>query len=107
MMDLVELSSKSSASADYFDAKFEEISAEIKDLQSQLGERKQQALISQNTEARIHELLHLLDTTDLSVKEYRDDVVKSFIARVVVLNANRIRVTFKGNTEIEVELPCE
>lgn len=107
MMDLVELSSKSSASADYFDAKFEEISGEIKDLQAQLGERKQQALISQNTEARIHELLHLLDTTDLSVKEYRDDVVKSFIAKVVVLNADRIRVTFKGNTEIEVELPSE
>ncbi len=30
MMDLVELSSKSSAGADYFDAKFEEIAAEIK-----------------------------------------------------------------------------
>ena len=107
MMDLVELSSKSSASADYFDAKFGEISGEIKDLQSQLGERKQQALISRNTEARIHELLHLLDTTDLSVKEYRDDVVKSFIDRVVVLSAERIRVTFKGNTEIEVELPSK
>ena len=107
MMDLVELSSKSSASADYFDAKFGEISGEIKDLQSQLGERKQQALISRNTEALIHELLHLLDTTDLSVKEYRDDVVKSFIDRVVVLSAERIRVTFKGNTEIEVELPSK
>ena len=38
MMDLVELSSKSSASADYFDAKFEEISTEIKSLQEQLHE---------------------------------------------------------------------
>ena len=41
------------------------------------------------------------------MKEYRDDVVKSFIDRVVVLSAERIRVTFKGNTEIEVELPSK
>ena len=104
MMDLVELSSKSNASADYFDAKFEEISFEIKALQGQLGEHKQQTLIAQNTESRIHELLSILESTDLSVKEYRDDVVKAIITKVVVLSADRIRVTFDGNMDIEVEL---
>lgn len=51
IMDLVELSSKSSAIADYFDAKFEEISTEIKTLQRQLDEHRQQTLIAQNTES--------------------------------------------------------
>ena len=107
MMDLVELSSKSSASADYFDSKFEQISTEIKDLQAQLGEHKQQASINQNTEARIHELLYMLDNTNLSIKEYRDDIVRGFITKVVILSADRIRITFKGNTEMEMELPSE
>lgn len=107
MMDLVELSSKSSASADYFDAKFEEISGEIKGLQDRLGEHNQQIRTSQNTHARISELLDIMGQLDLSVKEYRDDAVKAIIDKVVVLSADRIRVTFDGGVEMEVELPNE
>lgn len=106
-MDLVELSSKSSAGADYFDAKFEEIAAEIKGLQGQIGEHQEQAMLSQNTQARIHELLYMMENTDLSLKEYRKDVVKVIIDKVVVLSADRIRITFKGNTEMEQELSSE
>lgn len=39
-MNLIKLSSKSSASADYFNVKFKEISVEIKGFQAQIGERK-------------------------------------------------------------------
>lgn len=107
MMDLVELSSKSSASADYFDTKFEEISGEIKGLQDQLGEHKRQTLATQNTHARISELLTVMEQLDLSVKDYRDDVVKTIIDKVVVLSADRIRVTFDGGMEMDVDLPSE
>lgn len=107
MMDLVELSSKSSASADYFDAKFEEISGEIKALQDQLGEHNQQIRTSQNTHARISELLAIMEQLDLSVKDYRDDAVKAIIDKVVVLSADRIRVTFDGGVGMDVELPGE
>lgn len=107
MMDLVELSSKSSAGADYFDAKFEEIAAEIKGLQGQLGEHQEQTMLAQNTQARIHELLYMMEHTDLSLKEYREDVVKAVIDKVEVLSADRIRITFKGNTQMEQELPSE
>ncbi|MEG2356895.1 MAG: recombinase family protein [Clostridia bacterium] len=107
MMDLVELSSKSSASADYFDAKFEELFGEIKELQDQLGEHTQQTRTGQNTHARISELLTIMEQLDLSVKEYRDDAVKNIITKVIVLNADRIRVIFDGGAEMEVELPGE
>lgn len=107
MMDLVELSSKTSAGADYFDAKFEEIAAEIKGLQNQLGEHQEQTMLAQNTQARIHELLYTLEHIDLSVKEYRDDVVKGIITKVVVLSADRIRITFDNNMEMEQDLPGE
>ena len=107
MMDLVELSSKSSAGADYFDAKFEEIAAEIKGLQGQLGEHQDQVMLAQNTQARIHELLYMMEHTDLSLKEYREDVVKAVIDNVEILSVDRIRITFKGHTQMEQELPGE
>ena len=107
MMDLVELSSKSSASADYFDAKFEEIAAEIKELQGQLGEHQEQIMLAQNTQARIHELLYMMEHTDFSLKEYREDVVKGIITKVVVLSADRVRIIFDNNMEMEQELVSE
>ena len=61
-MDLVELSSKSTASADYFDAKFEEIAAEIKGLQGLLGEHQEQVMLAQNTQARIKTHSSVLST---------------------------------------------
>ena len=48
-----------------------------------------------------------MEQLDLSVKEYRDDVVRAIIAKVVVLSADRIRVTFDGGVEMEMELPGE
>ncbi len=64
-------------------------------------------MLAQNTQARIHELLYMMENTDLSLKEYREDVVKAIIDKVMVLSADRIRITFKGNTEIEQALPGE
>ena len=107
MMDLVELSSKSSAGADYFDAKFEETAAEIKGLQGQLGEHQEQTMLAQNTKARIHELLYMMEHTDFSLKEYREDVVKGIITKVVVLSADRIRIIFDNNMEMKQELVSE
>ena len=57
IMDLAELSSKYSVGADYFDAKFEEIAAEIKELQGQIGKRQEQVMFAQSAQARIYELL--------------------------------------------------
>ncbi len=60
-----------------------------------------------NTQARIHELLYMMENTDLSLKEYREDVVRGIISKVVVLSVDRIRITFKGNMEMEQDLPGE
>jgi site-specific DNA recombinase len=56
-MDLAELSSKYNVGADYFDAKFEEIAEEIKELQWQIGKCQEQVMFVQNAQARIYELL--------------------------------------------------
>ena len=56
---------------------------------------------------RKHELLYMMEHIDLSVKEYRDDVVKGIITKVVILSADRIRITFDNNMEMEQDLPSE
>lgn len=64
-------------------------------------------MLAQNTQARIHELLYMMENTNLSLEEYREDVVKAVIDKVEVLSADRIRITFKGNMEMEQELTGE
>ena len=49
----------------------------------------------------------MMENIDLSLKEYREDVVKAVIDKVEVLSADRIWITFKGNTEMGQELPGE
>ncbi len=51
-MNMVELSSRSSSSADYFDAKFKEISDERTELQNRLRDHEQQQIIAQNNSTR-------------------------------------------------------
>lgn len=105
MMDLVELSAKNGSSADYFDAKFEEISHEVAQLQEGLQAHSQQALTCQNTGARIRELMAVLCGLDLSEKAYCDETVRAIVTGVVVLSESRIRVAFDGGLELEAELP--
>jgi site-specific DNA recombinase len=64
-------------------------------------------MLVQNTQAQMHELLYMIENTDLSLKEYREDVFKAVIDKVEVLSADHIWITFKGNTKMEQESPSE
>lgn len=104
MMDLVELSSKSSASADYFDTKFEEISDERKQLQDKLKNHAQRQTITENNNARMKELFEILEQADFNLEQYDEPLVKQLISKVTVLSAEKVKLTFKGGFEIEQEL---
>ncbi len=49
----------------------------------------------------------MMEHTDFSLKEYREDVVKGIITKVVVLSADRIRIIFDNKMEMEQELVSE
>ena len=104
MMDLVELSSKSSASADYFDTKFEEISDERKQLQDKLKDHAQRQTITENNNYRMKEMFEILEQADFNLEEFDEPLVKQLISKVTVLSAEKIKITFKGGFEIEQEL---
>lgn len=104
MMELVELSSRSSASADYFDAKFKEISDERMELQNRLKDYEQRQVIAQNNNARMKELFEILEQTNFNLNEYDEALVKQLIAKVTVVSAEKIQITFKGGFEVEQAL---
>jgi hypothetical protein len=104
MMDLVELSSRSSASADYFDEKFKEISDERTELQNRLRDHEQRQAIAQNNNARMQELFEILEQANFNLKEYDEALVRQLISKVTVLSAEQIQITFKGGFEVEQKL---
>lgn len=104
MMDLVELSSRSSASADYFDAKFKEISDERTELQNRLRGHEQRQVIAQNNNARMKELFEILEQANFNLNEYDEALVKQLIAKVTVVSAEKIQIAFKGGFEVEQAL---
>ena len=104
MMDLVELSSRSSASADYFDTKFKEISDERTELQNRMRDHEQRQVIAQNNNARMKELFEILEQANFNLNEYDEALVKQLIAKVTVISTEKMQITFKGGFEIEQEL---
>lgn len=104
MMDLVELSSRSSTSADYFDAKFREISDERTELQNRLRDHEQRQIIAQNNNARMKELFEILERANFNLNEYDEALVKQLIAKVTIVSSEKIQITFKGGFEAEQAL---
>ena len=101
MLDLVELNSRSSASADYFDQKFKEISDERTTLQDKLRDHEQRQIITQTNSARMKELFEILEKANFSLDEYDEALVKQLISKVTVVSAEKIQIAFKGGLEVE------
>lgn len=104
MLDLVEVSSRSSTSADYFDQKFKEISDERTALQDSLRDHEQRQIITQNNSARMKELFEILEKANFSLDEYDEALVKQLISKVTVVSEEKIQITFKGGLEVEQAL---
>jgi len=91
MLDLVQISAKSSASVDYFDDKFKVISDEIKKLQEILKNHEQQQTIAQNTNSRIAEIFQILENESFNLTKYDETLVRHLIDSVKVLQLSRLR----------------
>lgn len=92
---LVELSARSSASAEYFDEKFKEISDERTEPQNRLRDHEQRQVITQNNNARMKELFEILEQANFNLKEYDEALVRQLISKVTVVSSEEIQITFK------------
>lgn len=104
MLDLVQVSAKSSSGADFLDEKCKEISDEIKGLQETLQRHEQRQTSAQNTLSRMGEILALLESENLNLTEYDEALVRQNIEEVKVLSEDKVMVVFKSGLEVEMGL---
>jgi hypothetical protein len=104
LMDLVGLSAKSDASADYFDEKFKEISDEKKALKEKIREQERQQAILDNADARLNEVFEIISSAPMELTEYDDSLTARIVERVTVVNAGNINIRFVGGFTMDMDL---
>lgn len=104
MLGLVQISVRLSASADYLDDKFKEISDEIEELQDTLKNHEQRQTIAQNTRSRMDEIFKILQNENFNLAEYNKALVRQLVDSVKVISDSKILITFKGGLEMEQAL---
>jgi hypothetical protein len=104
LTNLIELSAKSDASADYFDERFQEVTDEQKALKKQLRDMEQQQVIMANADARLNEVFEIIEKMPLRMDEYDDALAALIIERVTVASANSVKVRFVCGIELEISL---
>lgn len=104
LSDLIELSAKSGASGDYFDARFKEVTDEQKALKKQLREMEQQKVVLANADARLNDVFEIIESLPLQMGEYDDALTALIIERVTVVSTENIKVQFLNGIVIEASL---
>jgi outer membrane murein-binding lipoprotein Lpp len=104
MLDLVKVTAASGQTAEYLDAKFAELSTEIKALQSEIVAHDNAQSAARNANARLSEILALLDADTLDLTEYDDRLTRQTVERVTALQDGSVRIVFKTGYETEIFL---
>jgi len=108
MLDLVRLTTKSGQTAEntteYLDEKFAEISVEIKSLQDKLSAHDKTQSSTRNANARLSEILALVDADALDLTDYDDRLTRQTVERVTALPDGVVRIAFKTGYETTIAL---
>ena len=100
MMDLVAVTIKAGNTGSY-DEKFKAISDEIMSLRKTLELHKAQHNGPDALALQIEDLCKALQDAPFECTEYKDSIVRQMIDTVKVMNANTLRIIFKGGYEVE------
>lgn len=106
MMELVAVSTKAGNSGSY-EEKFKAISDEIMLLQKTLDQHKAQQNGPDAFALQIEDLCRALQDAPFECTEYKDSVVRQMIDTIKVMNADTLRIAFKGGYEVEQCLNME
>ena len=102
VLNLAELLSMSSAEVDYFDIKLKELEGQLKNLYSQ---KQDISIISKENltfEDIDEELLNFIDSQEMDLEKYNDMLVRKIVQKIVVVQHDKIEVTFMDGKRVEV-----
>jgi len=106
MMELVAVTIKAGNTGSY-DEKFKAISDEIMSLQETLDRHKAQQNGPDALSLQIEDLCKALRDAPFECAEYKDSIVRQMIDTIKVINADTLRIIFKGGYEVEQYLNTE
>ncbi|RJR13037.1 recombinase family protein [Candidatus Parcubacteria bacterium] len=106
MRELLAVTIKVGNTGDY-DEKFKEISDEIMSLQNMLEQHKTKQNGPDALSLQIEDLCKTLEDAPFECTEYKDSIVRQMIDTIKVMNADTLRIIFKGGYEVEQPLNME
>ena len=89
---------------DFDENKMTELMLEKQTLQQKLDDAENMSQQRENTQSRLDEIFTILDGLKNHPMEYNDTLIRQTLECVVVENAERIKVVFKGGHEMVQEL---
>ena len=104
MLDLVQITAKSGADEDRYDAQIKKISDELGSLKERLQKEERRQSGKENNAARLNEIFQTIESETFGITEYDDTIVRQFIECVKVLSAEKILIIFNGGIEMEAQL---
>ncbi|MDR3278009.1 MAG: recombinase family protein [Oscillospiraceae bacterium] len=104
MLDLVRASTKSETTAEYLDARFEELGGELRALQDAVAAHDGARVTAANADARLTEILALLDADALDLTEYDDSLTRRVVERITAQKDGAVKIIFKTGFETELGL---
>lgn len=93
-----------SSDSDFDESKMTELMLEKQALQQKLDEANNMSQKQENMQSRLDEIFTILDGLKNHPMEYDDTLIRQTLECVVVENAERIKVIFKGGYEVVQEL---
>ena len=93
-----------SSDSDFDESKMTELMLEKQTLQQKLDEANNMSQKQENMQSRLDEIFTILDGLKNHPMEYDDTLIRQTLECVVVENAERIKVIFKGGYEVVQEL---
>lgn len=101
VLNLAELLSMSSAEVDYFDTKLKELEEQLKGLYNQkqdISIISKENLVFENVD---EELLNFIDSQEIDLQRYNDMLVRKIVKKIVVVQHDKIEVTFMDGKKVE------
>ncbi|MHB1392589.1 MAG: recombinase family protein [Clostridia bacterium] len=106
MRELLAVTIKAGNTGNY-DEKFKEISDEIMSLQNMLEQHKTKQNGPDALSLQIEDLCKTLEDAPFECTEYKDSIVRQMIDTIKVMNADTLRIIFKGGYEVGQPLNME
>lgn len=106
MRELLAVTIKAGNTGNY-DEKFKEISDEIMSLQNMLEQHKTKQNGPDALSLQIEDLCKTLEDAPFECTEYKDSIVRQMIDTIKVMNADTLRIIFKGGYEVGQHLNIE